>query len=172
MKIMSNINTDYPLGPQRGNAKFRKPVPRQFMMAVSEEEASLIRSHIRALYGDNTTQSDSARVEYLGDCVLTDREEAVLKSLLIRITKRLITLVGRKSGIAEYWGEGNRCSLVVWVYMAFKEELQVPRKLRKPPAGHIRIDVNLHIERFVPAIAFDMGELYPLSGRKGGMSSG
>ncbi len=142
------------------------------MLAVDEEEALLIRSHIRALYGDNTAQSDSAKVEYLGDCVLTDREEAVLKALLIRITKRHITLVGRKSGIAEYWGEGNRCSLVVWVFMAYKKEMQVPRKLRQPPAGHIRIDVNLHIGTFVPAIPFDMGELYPLSGRKGGMSSG
>lgn len=129
----------------------------------------LLRSHVKAVFGDNSGESDSSRVEYLGDCVLTDREEALLKDLLIRINRRFIAVAGRRSGIAEFWGEGNRGSSSQWVLLPDKQKERPNGHgfvREAPPEGHIRVDSGRRRRFGEKGIVFELGDIFPGSKTK------
>ena len=146
----------------------RRSIPSHFMLKVEQEELRLLRTKVSAVYGDNSSESGSTSVDYLGDCVLTDREEAVMKALLIRINRRFIAIAGRKSGIPEFWGEGNRGSEAHWILLpGWQKERQTGNAPARetPPEGHIRVDRGRRRGFREKGIVFQLGDIYP--GSKG-----
>ncbi len=140
----------------------RKPVPSDFMFKVEPGEMRLLHINVKAMFGNNSGRGDSSRVEYQGDCVLTDMEESELKGLLIRINRRFMMIAGKKSGISEFWGAGNRGSHADWVYMADLQQGRTGtgRSLDPAPEGHIRIDIFHDNSFWRRGIVFHIGDLY------------
>ena len=141
---------------------YRKAVPSDFMFKVEPSELQLLHVNVKALFGNNCGLGDATRVEYQGDCVLTDMEESELKDLLIRINRSFMKTAGKKSGISEFWGSGNRGSQADWVYMADLQQGRTGsgRSLDPAPEGHIRIDIFHNNSFWRRGIVFHIGDLY------------
>ena len=141
----------------------RKRIPDHFMLEVDPEEVRILRAHVSSVLGDNSGKGDSTRVVYRGDCVFSDHEEAVMKTLLIRINRRFIAIAGRKSGIAEFWGRGNMGSDSHWILLP---DRQTERKnstvptLEVPPKGHLRIDLDRSRGSRTRGIVFKHGRVF------------
>ena len=141
----------------------RRSIPGHFMLKVEPKEFRMLRALFSSVRGDNSGKGDSTRVVYRGDCVLTDQEEAVMKALLIRINRRFIALAGRKSGIAEFWGNGNRGSESHWILLP---DRQTERKTgttptrEVPPEGHIRVDLDRSRGSRQRGIVFKLGPIF------------
>lgn len=141
----------------------RRSVPGHFMLKVEPEEIRILRAHFSSVRGNNSGERDSTRVVYRGDCVLSDHEEAVMKALFIRINRRFIAIAGRKSGIPEFWGNGNMGSESHWILLpdrqTEKKNSTVPT-LEVPPKGHLRVDLDRSRGSRTRGIVFRLGKIF------------